>query len=69
MKIGDRVLAQVNGGSWCSCQVIAFKGDIVVVSGDEEQRRARQSGRRPVGVGLRRHLVRENKLVKPIDNA
>jgi urease beta subunit len=69
MKIGDRVVAQVNSGSWHPCQVIAIKGDIVVVSGDEEQRRARQSGRRPIGVGLHRHLVRKNNVVKHIDNA
>jgi len=69
MKIGDRVVAQVNSGSWSPCQVVAIKGDIVVVSGDEEQRRARQSGRRPIGVGLHRHMVRKTNLVKPIDNA
>jgi len=69
MKIGDRVLAHVNNGSWSPCQVIAITGDIVVVSGDEEQRRARQSGRRPIGVGLHRHMVRETNMVKPIDNA
>jgi urease beta subunit len=69
MKIGDRVLAQVNNGSWQPCQIIAIKGDIVIVSGDEEQRRVRQSGRCPVGVGLHRHMVRENNVVKPLDNA
>lgn len=69
MKIGEQVLAHVNNGSWCQCQVVDIKGDIVVVSGEEEQRRARQSGRRPIGVGLSRHMVKKNNVVKHLDNA
>jgi hypothetical protein len=68
MKIGDRVLAHVNNGSWTPCDVIDIKGDIVIVSGAEEQTRARQSGRRPIGVGLSAKLVKKNNVVKQLDN-
>lgn len=63
MKIGDVVLAEVNGGKLVPCQVIDIKGDIVVVSGEEERRRAQADGRSPIGVGLHRDLVKEKKLV------
>lgn len=64
MKIGDEVLAKVNGDSLVSCQVLDIKGDIVVVSGEEERRRARADGRNPIGVGLARNLVNPIKMVK-----
>lgn len=60
MKIGDAVLANVNDGQWCKAQVIAIKGDVVIVSGEEERRRTAQSGRRPIGVGLPPKLVKES---------
>jgi hypothetical protein len=64
MKIGDAVLAKVNGGLFVPCEVIDLKGDIVVVSGEEERRRAQAEGRNPIGVGLSRELVKHNKMVK-----
>jgi len=58
MKIGQTALACVNGGQWCVCEVIDIKGDILVVSGEEEQRRAAESDRYPIGVGLPCELVK-----------
>jgi hypothetical protein len=58
MDVGDAVLAKVNNGQWVPCEVIEIIGDIVVCSGGEERRRANLEGRRPVGVGLNRQLVK-----------
>jgi hypothetical protein len=64
MKIGDDVLAKVNGGSLVPCQIIGIKGDIVIVSGEEERRRAKAEGRSPIGVGLASNLVNATRTVK-----
>jgi hypothetical protein len=64
MKVGDAVLAKVNNGQWVPCEVIEIIGDIVVCSGGEERRRANLDGRRPVGVGLSRQLVKKSISVK-----
>lgn len=64
MKIGDHVFANVSGGSLAPCQIIGIKGDIVIVSGEEERRRAKAEGRSPIGVGLHRNLVNAANTVK-----
>lgn len=64
MRIGDKVLAYVNGGEWCEAQVIGIKGTIVIVSGEEELRRCAEANREPVGVGLQRQRL---KVINPVN--
>lgn len=67
MKIGDEVIVPLFGGTRSSGQVIAIKGDVVIVAGVEERRIASAAGRPPIGVGFRRNVVKQKKWHKTLD--
>jgi hypothetical protein len=64
MNIGDTVIVPLLGGEIGSGQLIAIKGDIAIVSGSEEIKRASDAGRSPIGVGFKINVVKPKKVVK-----
>ena len=64
MRVGDNVLVPLFGGETGSGQLIAIKGDVVIVAGDEEMRRASDAGRSPIGVGFKINVVKLKKAVE-----
>lgn len=64
MNIGQEVEVSVNGGQWCTAQIIAIYEDMVTVAGVSEVNLAALRGTRPLGICLPLNLVRAKEKAK-----
>ena len=64
MRVGETVLALVNGGQFVEAKILSLHADGAILSGDSEQALSKARGASPIGIFLPFRLIRAKEQAK-----